>query len=543
MDKDRTIFLTGATGLPGSGIENFKKTIDICSVLLGKAGRECFSSPYSAIPLVSQILGLNTPLTAGDSSPYAIKPLGLPLQENMPLMKELSGIPDVEKREIVDEIYQMIAPLLLNEEDSYIKLLINTKYNTRLRKLGNKKLKEFRKILRDKFQILKPFVEGFLDRKGGDFGFIAHFGYKEDLHQEFSFLKGLPSYLEEKWSRYSYPVIIEILLKNFPASDNGTKKDIKGWVVFVSNCTKELLEDSRLRKKKILQAALLSEKLGAKIIGMGGLVASFLQGGYWLAEEIPQAGFTTGHAYTIGNIIEIVENCAEKTGLDIKKAAVAIVGAGGSIGSGCAKLLARKNPDRLILIELSTFSSMQKLEELKNTVKRINPEAVIDLSVNITDVKKADLIIVATNSPTSVIKSEYLKPGAIVIDDSFPKNVPREILRQRDDVILLEGGMVQVPSSVELYLPRAMPKAADLSLIGAANRKETFGCFAEVLVLALYGYTKNYGLGYSDPKLAEDIMQRAKKVNFHSAPLQFFNELLSENRLKKVAQIIRKARE
>jgi len=337
----------------GSDVGNFKKAIDISMTLLSEVKQEHFISPYSVVPLISQILGLNTPLMGSGDSPYSIMSIIFELQDKAPLFQEIFEIPLVEKRRIIDEIYDMIAPSLLGEEEEYIKLLMNTKYK---HVPGKRKMlaRNFGKMLKEKFILISSLVEKFSTRNG-DFGYVVHYGYPEDLYREHDFLRTLPQTLASEWRDYSYPIVNEVVLKNFPVYKNMTKESIKGWVIFIPNYTKELLEDGRLRKRKILQAALLAQRLGAKVIGMGGLVASFAQGGRWMSEQIKNVGFTTGHAYTIANILEIMDKCVVRVGLDLKKTTVAIVGAAGSIGSGCAKLLAEKKPKGIILIDLNFY--------------------------------------------------------------------------------------------------------------------------------------------------------------------------------------------
>ncbi len=522
-----------------SEIKNFKNVVNKSLHILDSINSEIFFSPYSVVPIISQMLGLNTPIVGSGDYPYSIASIVFKISKEKQMLQELFNIPLIEKRKIVDEIYEMIAPALLCEEDNYIELLSSTKYKNELEPLSVDIKNNFKRTFREKFSILRPLIMRFNNKKG-DFGYIVHYGYLEDLYREYDFLQTIPSSLANEWREYSYPIVNEILINNVDASIPGVKSSINGWIIFVTNHTRELLESGKLRKRKILQAARLAEKLGAKNIGMGGLIASFAQGGYWLSEQMPNVGFTTGHAYTIGNIIEMAKNCSKKINLNIKKATIAIIGAAGSIGSGCARLIAESKPKQFILVDLSTFSATQKLEDLKNNLQNISPKTEILLSNNLADVKKAGLVIVATNSPTSIIKPEYLKRGAIIIDDSFPKNVSKKILKTRNDVILLEGGMMRLPISIDITSARNMPDLMDVPLTRAASCKETYGCFAEVLVLALYGYKKNYALGYANPKLAKDILKRAKKIGFSSAPLQCFDEAIDEKKFIKIKKIIKK---
>ncbi len=53
-----------------SNPDNFKKSIKISLDLLKDVEPGYFLSPYSVIPIISQILGLNTPLMGSGDSPY-----------------------------------------------------------------------------------------------------------------------------------------------------------------------------------------------------------------------------------------------------------------------------------------------------------------------------------------------------------------------------------------------------------------------------------------------------------------------------------------
>jgi predicted amino acid dehydrogenase len=375
--------------------------------------------------------------------------------------------------------------------------------------------------------------------QNADFGHIIHYGYPEDLYREYNFIEHMSTMRSHQWRQGSFPIVNEIIVRNIPSCNKSTKSEIRGWGIIITNYTQELIEDNKLRKRKIFQAAKLAEKMGAKMVGMGGLVASFAQGGQWLSEQLPGIGFTTGHAYTIANIMEIFSQAAARVQLAIPKTTVAIVGAAGSIGSGCAKLIGEYNPRKLILIDLNNFNISARLNEIASYVRRVNKRTDIKISTKISDISMADVIIVATNSTTSVIKNKYLKPGAIIIDDSFPKNVSRKTMERNKDILLLEGGMIRLPLSVEVLSARNMPDLMDAPLTRLISCKETYGCIAETLTLSIYRHRRNYGLGYADPVLAKQILSRARKVGFSAAPLQCFDESIDEKRFQRIARIVK----
>ena len=58
--------------LPGSHLNDFKEVIEITQKLIGKVDFSNFFSPYSIVPIISQILGLETPMMGNGTSPYSI---------------------------------------------------------------------------------------------------------------------------------------------------------------------------------------------------------------------------------------------------------------------------------------------------------------------------------------------------------------------------------------------------------------------------------------------------------------------------------------
>ena len=68
--------------------------------------------------------------------------------------------------------------------------MINTKYKRYLEK-ENGRTGEFKKVIKEKFSSLASLIRKF-HNKNADFGYIAHYGYPEDLYREYDFLEKLP---------------------------------------------------------------------------------------------------------------------------------------------------------------------------------------------------------------------------------------------------------------------------------------------------------------------------------------------------------------
>lgn len=489
------------------------------------------ASPYSIVPLISQAMGLEVPMMGTGKSPYSIISYFSKLDKNIFLENDIRLTYQI-RRDIVDEIYDMIAPYLLDEQINYIELLLATKYKKLTQNLSSSDITNLKGTLDKKFKILHNFLSR-INFTGGNFAHIAHYGYLEDLYREQGFLKDFDEQTSMIWRENSYPIVTEMQLDGYDAPN----KCILGWYIFLPNYTEELLKNKKLRQKKLLQAGLLAKRLNAKFAGMAGLIASFSKGGRYLSDNIKDFGFTTGHSYTIANIYEIIKNIVKRISLDLSISVIAVVGAAGSIGSGVIKLVSENKIKNTILIDMPNMTSLNRLQRLKDTLKQINPNNPTQISKDLNSIKEADLIIVATNSPTSIINAAYLKPGAIIIDDSFPKNVSRHILRERTDIILLEGGATQVPR-VNVNVSRHMPELLDLSISKLISCCQAYGCLAETFILAAFGHRGNYSLGDADPLLAKEIMERGKSIGFFNAVFQNYGFAIEESRIEKVKNII-----
>ena len=94
------------------------------------------------------------------------------------------------------------------------------------------------------------------------------------------------------------------------------------------------------------------------------------------------------------------------------------------------------------------------------------------------------MVVTVTSSVTPVIEPAHLRSGAIVLDVARPRNVSRQVAQARDDVLVIEGGMVAVPGP-EL----------DFGFDFGFPPRMAFACMAEVMILALEGRMESYSLG------------------------------------------------
>ena len=103
-----------------------------------------------------------------------------------------------------------------------------------------------------------------------------------------------------------------------------------------------------------------------------------------------------------------------------------------------------------------------------------------------TDIKRlaeAHVVITVTSDVDAVIRPEHLRSGAVVCDVARPRDVSRQVAQQRQDVLVIEGGMVAVPGPIDFGFDFGFPSGM------------AYACMAETMALALEGRYESYTLG------------------------------------------------
>ncbi|MEA2008676.1 MAG: polysaccharide biosynthesis protein, partial [Chloroflexota bacterium] len=186
----------------------------------------------------------------------------------------------------------------------------------------------------------------------------------------------------------------------------------------------------------------MAQRLGADILGLGAFTAVVGDGGITIANRL-DIPVTTGNAYTIATAIQALRKAAKLMNIDISKATAAVVGATGSIGQVCAELLAEE-VSQLLLIG----HSENKLQELLSRMHD-NASAQLTISTDLNMLQNANLIVTVTSALHAIIRPEHIRSGSVICDVARPRDVSRTIASSRDDVLVIDGGVIDVPGLVE----------------------------------------------------------------------------------------------
>ena len=344
------------------------------------------------------------------------------------------------------------------------------------------------------------------------FAFIIHpLDPKRDVSRKYPALGKLPAWLIEFLSIF-YPPVLVSEIEGIQSMANG--RSLKGWFVACPLTPNMMMRlPTSLVYRKIIQTGRLAERLGAQILGLGAFTSVVGDGGLTIAKQL-NIPVTTGDSYTVAQAVHAVQEAAVLLEKPLSQATVAIVGATGAIGSICAQLLA-PDCEEMILIGRRT----EKLEDVATAVRQRGQQKVT-VSSNMDDLAKAHFIITVTSAVDAIIEPQHLRRGAVVCDVSRPRDVSRQVAEQRPDVLVIEGGMVEVPGPVNFNFDFGFPP------------KMAYACMAETMALALDGNYASFTLG-KDIKLSqvETIDTIAKRHGFKLGGFRSFERAVTSERI------------
>ncbi|MCK8824886.1 shikimate dehydrogenase [Fuchsiella alkaliacetigena] len=350
------------------------------------------------------------------------------------------------------------------------------------------------------------------------FGFIVHPLHLQDLARKFSFSSWIPDVILEKVLRYLPPINLSRLTGL--RSQQGVEAE--GYFVACTLTSKQILtlpQDKVL--KQIVSAAKKAIDLGAEIIGLGAYTSIVGQAGVEVAKQL-EVPVTTGNSYTVATALEAVKLAAQKLDLKLSESNLAIIGATGSIGKACSKLLASE-------VESLTLAARNevKLKRLINYLtENIFSSTELGYSTDINSLlPQADIVITVSSSVDALVQAQYLKPGAIVCDIARPRDVAQQVSEVREDVLVIEGGLVAPPGPVKLNFDFGLPPGS------------VYACMAETMILALENKYENYTLGRDiSLRKIQEIKRLGEKHGFSLAGLRNLKRPVKEEDFKQVKE-------
>lgn len=274
---------------------------------------------------------------------------------------------------------------------------------------------------------------------------------------------------------------------------------------------------------KVVKACKIAEKHGVGIVTLGGFTSIV---GERIGQEIANqvdVPVTTGNTFTAAMAIEGVLKAATLLNININEAKVAIIGGTGDIGSACARVLAERVKELTV-----TGRTKSNLRRLKKELAKKRKARITATTNNASAVKDADIVIAAASVTSSILNVDWFKPGSIICDVGYPKNVSYAPVT-REDIFIFSGGLAKSPTPFELPIDTGLPSSDTI-----------YGCFAEAIILALENRYENFSFGRGNitPEKIEEINNLGNKHGFELSEFYWGDKLVDEPMVERIKKNI-----
>ena len=278
------------------------------------------------------------------------------------------------------------------------------------------------------------------------FAFVIHplnvgFIHKNKL---FRWTKRLPDNLVETAAAYMPPMYISRVTG---AQSPTTGQRVEGYLFSLGATPRQMMRHSeKFTYEQLHKCARMAERKGARIMGLGAFTSVVGDAGITVANEADIA-ITSGNSLTVAATLEAAKQAVIQMGAtDLTKGKVMVIGATGSIGSVCARLLAQAIYN-VVLVSIEPA----KLIELKRKIQEETPGAQVTIATVAGDlVGDCDLIVTATSAfGQRIIDITKCKPGAVICDVARPPDISAPEAAVRPDVLVIESGEVLIPGDID----------------------------------------------------------------------------------------------
>lgn len=292
-----------------------------------------------------------------------------------------------------------------------------------------------------------------------------------------------------------------------------TNDVVFGMFIVIPLLAKQFIEDEKLAINKLIKGSNLAVKLGTKMLGLGAFTSIVGRAGLTLVNLFKERlYFTSGASYTVASSLEIIDYNLKQMKLNKKDLIASVIGATGAIGKAISNLIYKDYKKIYLVARNKTRLNALKTEILSNN-PTFNKENIL-ITNNISEATKvSDVVIIATSSPTELINVNDLKYNSIVCDISMPHNVSKEVIEKRKDIIVIEGGIIRLPSTPSFR--KLFNNNISFEDIIGYPKNNVLACMAETIILTAENIKENYSIGRNiDSNKIIKIKELAEKHGF-----------------------------
>lgn len=302
-----------------------------------------------------------------------------------------------------------------------------------------------------------------------------------------------------------------------------------------------------------------------QVLGLGTYTSILTRNGTSLITD--SISLTSGNALTVGMGVESIIKSADRKKFNLSESSLAVIGAGGNIGSVYSEILADFVPRIIMLgrenrldrirdvaikiynnaavailagsyragsvaskiVETDSWQVIKNRHANQSTVgaqlydmlnEELKERAPIIVTSEMEMLKHANLVLSASNAPSPVIHANMLgEHECVICDISVPEDVHPDVIRSCKSVEVIRGGLV------------ALPKNPNLSVRGNNVLGENgliYACMAETILLGLEGIREHGSYGQISRSQVYDMLALAKKHGFKLARIKVDNVFQSK---------------
>lgn len=298
------------------------------------------------------------------------------------------------------------------------------------------------------------------------------------------------------------------------------------------------------------------ENLNHTVLGLGSYTSIVSHNGLDLVSD--QVAITTGNALTVGMGARAILKSAQEHDLNLAEATMAVLGAGGNIGSVYSEVLADHVPHLVLIgrenrlarlhqtaasIYKQAHQSIQLGQVKKDSIAAFlqdhaiykqwltfndNSEAAFEdlmsqfnaaladqAPVVVTSdmglLAKSNLILTCSNAPKPIVHSPMLgKHKTIICDVSVPQDVDDSVAQECDNVELIRGGLVRLPMNPEIEWMGNQ----------CLGKGVSYACMAETMLMGLEGHREHGSFGKISKQQVIKILNIADSHGFELAKIK-----------------------
>jgi predicted amino acid dehydrogenase len=355
------------------------------------------------------------------------------------------------------------------------------------------------------------------------FAFVIHPLSAEHIfnHPQLKYLRFLPTRLVERLVANIRPLYLSRVTGiRSPA----TGKEVEGYLITLGATPRELMHRRPgFTYRRLIVASRMSQQMGAQIMGLGAFTKVVGDAGMTVAYKSDIA-ITSGNSLTVVATLEAAKQAVIKMGAtDLTKGRAVVIGATGSIGAVCSRLIAQAIADVVLVAPRP-----EKLIHLKRTIEEETPGARVVVATDAGPyLPDADLVVTTTTAiGQKVIDVLRLKPGCVVCDVARPPDVKEADAKLRPDVLVIESGEVLLPGEPDFGFDIGLPPGV------------AYACLAETAVLAMEGRFENFTLGRNiEMEKVKEMYRLFKKHGLQLEGLRSFGCYVTDDEIARKREL------